>query len=63
MGAKDSQESELDVGRTGSGLGEAALPFGAKRDNHQGSSACHLGQTHLCDKINFYDVEHLTHLY
>ena len=36
MGAKDSQESELDVGGTGSGPGEAALPFGAERVNHQG---------------------------
>ena len=36
MGTKDSQESELDVGGTGSGPGEAALPIGAERDHHEG---------------------------
>ena len=36
MGAEDSQESELDVGRVGSGIGQAALPVGAERDHLEG---------------------------
>ena len=36
MGAEDSQESELDVGRAGSGAGQAALPVGAERDHLEG---------------------------
>ena len=51
MGTKDSQESELDVGGTGSGTGEAALPIGAKRDNHEGRAAGLNCQTH---KATFY---------
>ena len=47
MGAEDLQESELDVGGTGSGLGEAALPIGAVRDNHEGRPACGL----ICQKL------------
>ena len=36
MGAADSQESELDVGRAGSGVGQAALQVGAERDHLEG---------------------------
>ena len=36
MGAEDTQESELDVGRAGGGVGQAALPVGAERDHLEG---------------------------
>ena len=54
MGTKDSQESELDVGGTGSGPGEAALPIGAERDHHEGRLAylfCHTNNAPLVTKV------------
>ena len=36
MGTEDSKESELDVGRVGSGVGQTALQVGAERDHLEG---------------------------